>query len=265
MNSETSTSIRPGAQPFFLPGGPRGLLCIHGLGGTGDDFRAFADQLHGAGWTVSVMRVAGHGMTPADLGQTTMADWQASVDSAIEELAKSVQDIFLLGASFGGALAIDAAARHPEVCGIVLVNTPLSYRVGGSFQLIGLKILRLFSPTFPKPGLTAADKARYEKSGSLVAWPISAILDSRKFMSHTVRPSLPNMKTPALLIRNGDDPYVSTKNTDEIRRQYGGPVQEYVLTQKTHRPFRDPEQTAIIAAQVERFAVDCLEKKNVIN
>lgn len=257
MTTESSTGIRPRAEPFFLSGGERGILCIHGLGGTGDDFRAFAALMQAQGWTVSVMRVAGHGATPEALMGVPMADWQRSVDDAVQELARHCSKICILGASFGGALALDAAHRLPEVDGIILVNTPLSYRVGGSIQYIGLKFLQLFRRTFPKPGLSAADKARYAETGSLESWPITAILDSRKFMSHTVRPNLPDMKTPALLIRNGDDPYVSTKNTDEISQIYGGPVTQYILTQKTHRPFRDPEQTAIIAQQVQQFSDRC--------
>ena len=265
MNTESSTSIRPGAQPFFLSGGSIGLLCIHGLGGTGNDFRIFATIMQKTGWTVSVMRVAGHGVTPEVLRETSPADWRESVDRAVADLQTRVKTVFILGASFGGVLALDAARRHPDVCGMVLVNTPLSYRVGGGFQYLGLKFLQLLGKDFPKPGLTSDEKQHYAKTGSLVAWPVTAILDSRKFMSSVVRPTLAAMKTPALIIRNGDDPLVSAKNANEICTIYGGSTRQYILPQTTHRPFRDPAQCAAMAKEIQEFATHCLAHEFMIH
>jgi carboxylesterase len=249
------STIAPGAEAFLLKGEAIGVLCIHGLGGSGHDFRRTAEMLHAAGWSVSVMRIAGHGMTWREAGDAHLEDWRASVDQALNELRSIASTVIVLGSSFGGALAFDVAFRHPDlVQGIVVVNTPLSYRVGGIFQDIGLRVLRVFSPVFPKPGLSAADKKKYAYSGSLPAWPISLIIESKQFLKTIVRPALPSIKHPLLHIENSNDPYVGVESGSEIDTLYGGPITHIRLSAVTHRPFRDETQTREIVDHVLTFS-----------
>lgn len=256
------STIAPGAEPFFCKGGPIGVLCIHGLGGSGHDFRRTAEVLHQHGWSVMVMRIAGHGMTWREAGQSHLADWRSSVDEALNELRSVATTIIVLGSSFGGALAFDVAKRRPDdVQGVVVVNTPLSYRVGGIFQDVGLRVLRLFSPVFPKPGLSATDKKNYAYSGSLPAWPISLIIESKQFLKTVVRPSLPSIRHPLLHIENSNDPYVGVESGSEIDQLYGGPITHVRLSAETHRPFRDEAQTQEIVRSVLRFAEQLMNAK----
>jgi carboxylesterase len=200
------------------------------------------------------MRVAGHGMTWREAAAAHVPDWRSSVDAAIEEVATHCDRIFLLGSSFGGALAFDAASRLPgKISGLIAVNTPLSYRVGGAFQTVGLYVLRCFTPVFPKPGLSAADKQRYATTGSLPAWPISMILESRTFLRQTVRPALRMLTIPLLHIENSNDPYIGKESGSEIDALYGGPIHHVRLTAETHRPFRDQHQTQQIVQEILTF------------
>lgn len=248
------STIAPGAQPYLRSGKGPGILMIHGLGGSGDDFRMAAEGLYAQGWSVSVMRVAGHGMTWKEAAEAHVEDWRQSVDQAIDELRSVSDRIVILGSSFGGALALDAVSRRPDIAkGIIAVNTPLSYRVGGAFQQIGLYLLRLFTPVFPKPGLTTEDKKRYATSGSLPAWPISLILESKKFLQQQVRPSIQRIRLPLLHIENSNDPYVGKQSGSEIDTLYGGPITHIRLSAVTHRPFRDQQQTQSIIQEILAF------------
>src|SRR5215813_3631433 len=115
--------LMPGAEPFTHPGGSTGVLLCHGFTGTPASLRPWADQLAAAGLTVSLPRLPGHGTTWQDMQHTRWEDWYAEVDRAYEELRGHANEIFVMGLSMGGCLALRMAElRGDGVAGLVLVN-----------------------------------------------------------------------------------------------------------------------------------------------
>ena len=53
--------ILPGAEPFFMPGGKKGVLLIHGFTGLPAELLLMGQHLNKAGFTVLGVRLAGHG------------------------------------------------------------------------------------------------------------------------------------------------------------------------------------------------------------
>ncbi len=253
--NESSTTVAPGAQPFYLAGNDIGLLLIHGFGGSIGDYRPFADQLHRQGYTVSGICLAGHGRGLAALATTTVEDWRQSVQQGIRDLQSRCRRIILLGASFGGALAINAAAQsYDQVAGVVAVNAPVGYRGAGIFQGVILRVLRLVTPYYPKLGLSAADRQRYARLGSTTAWPIDGILATRDFVRRLVVPCLPAVKIPAMIMANQGDPYVSSSSAKRLIDGLGTSDKMFVAVPgRTHRPFRDPALTQFMAETVTAF------------
>ena len=115
--------VMPGAEPFFHSGGSTGVLLCHGFTGSPASLRPWADHLAAAGLTVSLPRLPGHGTTWQDMAHTRWEDWFAEVDRAYEELRGHADEIFLMGLSMGGCLALRMAELHGDgVAGLVLVN-----------------------------------------------------------------------------------------------------------------------------------------------
>ncbi len=251
----SSTPIAAGAQPFILSGGPIGILVIHGYGGSAGDYRIFAEGLNQRGYTVMVMRVAGHGQGLTTLRSSHIYDWRKSVADAMAELRAITQSIVVLGASFGGALALDAVANVPgNILGYVSVNTPTSYRGGGGTQKILLRVLRIFTPYYPKFGLSRKDKEKYKQLGSTTAWPIDGILETYSFFSRYLFPVIGRVHVPALLLANEHDPIVGGESLQKLYSSLGSMVKtKMFIPGKTHRPFRDPEATAFLVDQVDHF------------
>jgi carboxylesterase len=113
----------PGAEPYFHPGGSTGVLLCHGFTGSPGSLRPWAEYLAGAGLTVSLPRLPGHGTTWQEMARTRWEDWYAEVDRAFEELRGQASEIFVMGLSMGGCLALRMAEiRGAAVRGLVLVN-----------------------------------------------------------------------------------------------------------------------------------------------
>jgi carboxylesterase len=115
--------LMPGAEPFAHSGSSTGVLLCHGFTGTPGSLRPWADYLAAAGLSVSLPRLPGHGTTWQDMNHTRWEDWYAEVDRAYEELRGHADEIFIMGLSMGGCLALRMAElRGDGVAGLVLVN-----------------------------------------------------------------------------------------------------------------------------------------------
>ncbi len=111
-----------GAESIALDGDGRGaVLLLHGFGDTPQSLGHLARHLNGAGWTVRVPLLPGHGSTLDAFRRSGQAAWLDCARAALTELRARERPVFLLGQSMGGALATILAAEHPEVPGLVLL------------------------------------------------------------------------------------------------------------------------------------------------
>jgi carboxylesterase len=115
--------IMPSAEAYLHNGGPTGVLLCHGFTGSPQSLRPWAEYLASAGLTVSLPRLPGHGTTWQELARTRWEDWFAEVDRAFDELQSRCEEIFVMGLSMGGCLALRLAEiRGAAIRGLVLVN-----------------------------------------------------------------------------------------------------------------------------------------------
>lgn len=115
--------VMPGAEPFSRDGGTTGVLLCHGFTGSPQSLRPWAEFLADAGLSVRLPRLPGHGTTWQEMARTRWEDWFAEVDRSFDELRAVSEEIFVMGLSMGGCLALRLAElRGPAVKGLVLVN-----------------------------------------------------------------------------------------------------------------------------------------------
>ena len=115
--------LMPGAEAFTHEGGATGVLLCHGFTGSPQSLRPWAEYLADAGLSVSLPRLPGHGTTWQEMARTRWEDWFAEVNRAFEELRGCSDEIFVMGLSMGGCLALRLAELHATaVSGLVLVN-----------------------------------------------------------------------------------------------------------------------------------------------
>ncbi|MFN3691432.1 MAG: alpha/beta hydrolase [Fervidobacterium sp.] len=97
--------------PIFLEGSEKGVLIVHGYTGSPHDMHYMAKELNQAGFTVSVPRLPGHGTCSEDFLTTTSHDWLRRAFDAYYDLSGICKEIYIVGLSMGGVIALIMAAK----------------------------------------------------------------------------------------------------------------------------------------------------------
>ena len=112
----------PGGETYSSPGGPLGVLVLHGLTGTVSSVVDLARLCAQAGYSVLAPRLPGHGTSVEDLMTTGWADWSGTALAGYDDLRANCERVAIIGLSVGGGLAVHVAAQRPDVAALVLIN-----------------------------------------------------------------------------------------------------------------------------------------------
>ncbi len=88
--------------------------------------RGLASSLHNMNFNVIVPRLSGHGETVQSLRRIHAEVWLREAAEAVDSAAKLKVPLSIVGLSFGGLLALNAAVQRPEVRGVVAMSVPLT-------------------------------------------------------------------------------------------------------------------------------------------
>ena len=111
-------------QPCGLQGSGKnarvGVLLVHGFTGAPPSMRPWGEFLHSKGYTVRVPLLPGHGTKPEDLNKVKWQEWPAKVQSELDELFKSCDQVFVAGLSMGGGTALNVAQSNNDIKAIAV-------------------------------------------------------------------------------------------------------------------------------------------------
>jgi carboxylesterase len=239
--------LMPGAEPFHHDGGPVGALLCHGFTGTPQSLRPWAEHLAAADLSVRLPRLPGHGTSVAEANLTTWHDWYAELDRNLLELSRECTQVFVMGLSMGGTLALRLAEVHGDaISGLVLVNPSLLTKRPDRFLL---PALRLVVPSWT--GIASDIK----KPGSVeLAYdriPMKAAYSLSKLWS-TTRADLTKVTQPILIFRSADDHVVEPDSTVLlVEKVASNDVREVVLEDSYHVATLDNDAATIFEGSVE--------------
>lgn len=198
--------VQKNAEPFFFKGGYTGCLLVHGFTGSPSEMRPLGEMLAAAGYTVSGVRLAGHGTTLKDMAGTAWPDWYRSVEIGYQELSGICSRIFIIGFSMGGILCLHAANSYPVV-GLVSINAPI-FLINRKSSLASL-LRHVKEFTQKKPSKDSVDRFSYDKI------PINGLYSLLNLI-RIVRKELPNVKVPLLVMQSRQDDVVNPKSAEYI-------------------------------------------------
>jgi carboxylesterase len=204
--------VLPGAEPFSHRGGPTGVLLCHGFTGSPQSLRPWAQFLADAGLSVSLPRLPGHGTTWQEMAHTSWEDWYAEVDRAFDQLREHTSQIFVMGLSMGGCLALRLGElRGDTISGLVLVNPSLTADTRLFALLPALKLVvpsvKGITSDIKKAGVTEAGYRR-------VPLKAAATLPG---LWRLTRAELGKVTQPVLAFRSGTDHVVGPASLELLR------------------------------------------------
>ena len=106
---------------FYLPGGSRGILLVHGFTGSPPEMRPIADYLNQRGISVSAPLLPGHGTSVKDMNRCKWTDWANATENALKELRSKCKSVFVGGLSMGSLLALNLGTKFENIPGIILL------------------------------------------------------------------------------------------------------------------------------------------------
>ena len=115
-------------EPFFLEGGPVGVLLIHGFTGAPTEMRPLGEYLASHGLTVCGVRLPGHGTTPEELAHTRRGEWIAACEAGLHDLRARCETMFVGGLSLGSLLALWLGAHADDLAGLILMAPAVKVR-----------------------------------------------------------------------------------------------------------------------------------------
>jgi carboxylesterase len=239
--------LLPGAEPFRHDGGPIGALLCHGFTGTPQSLRPWAEHLAAADVTVRLPRLPGHGTTVQEANLTTWHDWYAELERNLAELSAQCEQVFVMGLSMGGTLAIRLAEEHgDEITGLVLVNPSLLTKRPDRFLL---PVLRLFVPSWA--GIASDIKKPGEVELAYDRIPMKAAYSLSKLWI-TTRADLGKVTQPILVYRSADDHVVEPDSSALLQEKVASKdVREVILENSYHVATLDNDAPAIFDGSVE--------------
>jgi carboxylesterase len=243
-------------EPFYYPGNDTGCLLIHGFTGAPTEMHPLGEYLAGFGYTVLGIRLAGHGTKIEDMNRMHWQDWSASVLDGWHLLQSTTKNIFLIGLSMGGALALYHSSFLP-VTGVVGLSAP--YEIRSDPRRILLPYISWLVPYIEKGDSDWQDPHAIEDHFSYDLYPTKAILQLSDLLK-ALRAALPKVSAPALLIHSKKDIGVPLENQDLIYNTLGTPEhlkKKIVLENSGHVITRDQEKDTVFQS-VQSFIAETL-------
>ena len=233
-----STSfLVPHSEPFLLPGNRTGCILIHGFTAMPEEMRFLGEYLHGQGYTVLGLRLAGHATHPRDLARTVWTDWLVSVEEGLALLSHLTDRVYLIGLSMGGMVSLTAAARYP-VAGVVALSTPFL-----QFKPDEIKETRKNSrrrkpvpknsPAHPTLGFRReANYPAYAATPPNIYWQVNQL-------QAAMETALPKIVCPTFIIQSRHDPFIPPDSLDQIAARLTTHRQTLWLAHFEHALVRD--------------------------
>ena len=221
------------------------MLCIHGFTGTPYEVRPLGEALAERGFTAVGPMLPGHGDNPHAVNRTTWRDWVAAMAGELDALRRRCRRVGLIGMSLGGLIALQLAARAPDIAALCVMGTPLWLPAWSTASILGLRLLAPRLASVPKAGADIRDPAARASFPTMRAFPLQA-LHSVLDLAVRVRAGIGSVRAPALVIHADHDHVAPPACAPELLARLGS-------TDK--RLLRLPRSYHIVAVDVDRDLV----------
>ncbi|MFZ2359518.1 MAG: alpha/beta fold hydrolase [Anaerolineae bacterium] len=205
--------LDPGA--FDLPGGPLGVLLLHGYTGSPPEMRLLGEYLHSRGMTVLAPLLPGHGTTVDDMNRSRWRDWTGCAQQALAELRRRCPLVFVGGLSMGTLLTLYLAEQHADLPGAMLYSPALKV---AERRLALAPLAKHFVRSLPKGA--NADQDLTDPSAAQHLWsyeenPVAAAAELLA-LRRQVQRRLAQVACPLLIVHSTHDPAIRPDSAQAV-------------------------------------------------
>jgi len=218
--------------PLVIKGKSRnvGVLLSHGYMAAPLEVAELARYLGKMGFWVYVLRLKGHGTSPDDLATRTYQEWMASVDRGYAVISNICRKVVVGGFSTGAGLALELATRQKQLAGVFAVAAPLTLK---DFSSKFAPAVDMWNKIMDRAYKVGPKKEFVENKPenphiNYLRNPISGVREIERLMDD-LRPKLPSLNIPTLIVQSRRDPVVDPKGSRKIFELIGTDQKEYIL------------------------------------
>jgi carboxylesterase len=244
-------TIMTGAEPYFYRGGAAGVLVLHGFTASPAEPRWLGTHLAAQGMTVYIPRITGHGTDQRDIARMRWRDWYFAALDGYHVLRQQCEQVFVVGHSMGGVLALLVAAHTPVDAAVVLAS-PVQFR---SRVMASAHLLKYVMPYTDQSGdstLTETIRVEQVRRGEPVIgrvryhiWSTAAVAQLYDLVN-TARDVLPQVTAPLLLVYSEADTVVPLENAAIITAAVRSTVvEQHTVPNSDHILIQDHERDAV--------------------
>jgi carboxylesterase len=248
--------IQRNAEPFDFPGNQIGCLLIHGFTGSPGEMRPLGEHLQEKGYTVKGVLLPGHGSRVEDLAQTSWNNWYSEVVKSYRDLQIRCKQIFVIGLSMGGALALHLAANEKVKGGIVSICSP-----------IFLVNKKAYLAPWVKHFIKYSNKKKKSYDNYQSFWydryPTGAVAELVKALS-TIKNELKDITNPVLIIQSTLDKTVEPKSAQYIYEHINSEKKSICWLNKSGHIATLGIEREKVFLQIEQFIEDVLKEEKII-
>ncbi len=196
----------------IVRGSPFAVLFVHGIAGTPDHFHEWIRHLPD-NISVHNLLLDGHGKGVQDFSKASMKKWKAQVSHAIEELAQSHEEVYVVAHSMGTLLAVEEVLKTDCVSKLYLLAVPLRVCPKPRMMVTSMKIF--FDRVDPNDPIAVAAKECYgiatdKNPFHYLGW-IPRYLELFSLIRKT-RKSIGQLPVPTLVFQSRRDEMVSLRS-----------------------------------------------------
>jgi len=242
-------------------GAPRAaVVIVHGFGEHSARYEHVAVRLTAAGYAVHSMDNRGHGRSAGRRAYVdTFEDYLADLDGLMEVVrARSGGlPVYLLGHSFGGAIATRYALDHQDALAGLVLSGPLVSL--GHVSPLAVAAGRLLSRLAPRTQVTRVDPAAVSRDPAVVADYAADPLNHHAGMpartaaellraTREIAAGVASLQLPLLVFHGGEDRLVSPAAGRWISEHAGSADRTLrVYDGLYHETLNEPEREAVLA------------------
>lgn len=233
------------------------ILLLHGFTGSPSQMAWLGQQLESEGFAVSIPTLCGHGSDPANLFGCRYQNWVRQTESALASLREAHQAVFVAGLSLGGVLALRLAALH-AFQGVVSLAAPYSLPL---WQEVSVRAGHLLVKwRRKKEGTDIKNKSALASVITYDRYPTRAAAEVFKLMRE-VRPIIPRITIPALIMHGRDDHAVPAQNAAVIYKRLKSRQKNLVILENSYHILSLDHDRELVFRKIIEFAETVIDSR----